>query len=338
MTTPKKPIETVATTEGALSTTRTKCGLVTPISPNGQYEKEHWASLRKHIEAAATAAGVEVIPVWTNGESSIIPREILHNLRTLPICICVVTGWNPNVMFELGCRIAFDKHVIIVKDEATPFAFDVSVVDHVIYPTSFTWDEVETFRMQLKEKLTPFADLSGVPSVEKTTVLRALGLKVDEPKSLASFEDQQQMVSMKLSDLQSQIQSLFHEINVVRNIVSTQQGAVGNIAGTTLGSGVPHANPLYSHIFQASDKDLQSFVRAKAGPKPSILIVPGAGDSKIVILGTPANRKLARQILEARDLTSGLRVALDSIGKFLESPLSTTTKPGLPSSIPPTQS
>jgi len=40
--------------------------------------------------------------------------------------VCDISGRNPNVMFELGLRLAFDKPAIIIKDEITPYSFDTS--------------------------------------------------------------------------------------------------------------------------------------------------------------------------------------------------------------------
>ena len=75
----------------------------------------------------------------------IIQKRIIQNLYDNPIVVCDVSGKNPNVMFELGMRIAFDKPVVIIKDEKTPFSFDTSHIKHLEYPSDLRFQVIEQF-------------------------------------------------------------------------------------------------------------------------------------------------------------------------------------------------
>ena len=61
--------------------------------------------------------------------------------------VVVDVSWkNPNVMFELGLRLAFDRPTIVVKDIETDYAFDTSPIVHVLYPRSLRYQPILTSR------------------------------------------------------------------------------------------------------------------------------------------------------------------------------------------------
>jgi hypothetical protein len=67
--------------------------------------------------------------------------------------VCDVSGKNPNVMFELGMRLAFDKPTIIIKDEKTSYSFDTSPIEHLEYPRDLRFTKIVEFKDALKEKI-----------------------------------------------------------------------------------------------------------------------------------------------------------------------------------------
>jgi len=67
--------------------------------------------------------------------------------------VCDVSGKNPNVMFELGMRLAFDKPTIIIKDDKTAYSFDTSPIEHLEYPRDLRFSKIVAFKESLKEKI-----------------------------------------------------------------------------------------------------------------------------------------------------------------------------------------
>jgi hypothetical protein len=62
-----------------------------------------------------------------------IPAEIVKALRESHLCVAVLTGLNPNVMFEVGVRQAWDLPILhLVKDD-TQLPFDIASRDTVFY-------------------------------------------------------------------------------------------------------------------------------------------------------------------------------------------------------------
>ena len=90
-----------------------------PISAIDGLPSSHWEEVKGVLFEATDTAGFEAELVSESEESTIIHKTIVHNLYNNPIVICDVSGKNPNVMFELGIRLTFDKATVVVKDDKT---------------------------------------------------------------------------------------------------------------------------------------------------------------------------------------------------------------------------
>ena len=137
------------TSEGEAKDTLPICGIVRPIADMGDYTFAHWEEVHAIISEAAADAGYKPRLVSENESVGVILSNIVSNLFSDPIVICDVSGKNPNVMFELGMRIAFEKPVIIITDDATSYSFDISPVKHLTYPRSLRYEKINSFKADL---------------------------------------------------------------------------------------------------------------------------------------------------------------------------------------------
>jgi hypothetical protein len=132
------------------------CGLIMPISAIDGYNGDHWAEVKSIITQA-----VEGIPdpkfsvklVSDSDDVGVIQKRIVQNVYRSHIIVCDVSGKNPNVMFELGLRLAFDKPTVIVKDDKTPYAFDTGIIEHLQYPCDLRFAKIVEFKSALAEKI-----------------------------------------------------------------------------------------------------------------------------------------------------------------------------------------
>lgn len=141
-------IEKSLTTISALA-----CGMVMPISAMDSYPSEHWKEVQDIIRESINSAGFEPNMVSDGDEVGIIQKRIIQNLYNNPIVVCDVSGKNPNVMFELGIRLAFDKPTIIIKDDITTYSFDTSPVEHLEYPRDLRYQKINEFKKKLTDKI-----------------------------------------------------------------------------------------------------------------------------------------------------------------------------------------
>ena len=88
--------------------------------PTGFFD-EVFSSL---IVPAAAEAGFNAVTANKSG-SDIIQATIVNDILNADIILADLTEHNPNVLFELGLAIAFEKKVALIRAKGTPKIFDV---------------------------------------------------------------------------------------------------------------------------------------------------------------------------------------------------------------------
>lgn len=124
-----------------------------PISAFDGYTTEHWLQVKEIISESLASSEFEVELVSDADDSGVIHKRIVNNLYDADIVVCDVSGKNPNVMFELGMRLAFDKPTVIIKDNKTGYSFDTGLIEHVEYPADLHYQSIIKFKENLKKKV-----------------------------------------------------------------------------------------------------------------------------------------------------------------------------------------
>jgi hypothetical protein len=93
------------------------------------YPKGYFDEVLKHlITPAAVTANFNAKTAKKLG-SEVIQSTIVNDLDAADLVIVDLTVHNPNVLFELGMRIAFDKPVCLIRAKGTAPIFDI---DHML--------------------------------------------------------------------------------------------------------------------------------------------------------------------------------------------------------------
>lgn len=150
------------------------CGIVMPISTLDGCSEGHWGDVLEIITESIEEAGFDANLVSNADDVGIIQKRIIQNLYENPIVVCDVSGKNPNVMFELGMRLAFDKPTIIIKDDKTSYSFDTSPIEHIEYPRDLRFSRIVDFKTKLAEKIKATFEKSSTDS-SYTTFLKHFG-------------------------------------------------------------------------------------------------------------------------------------------------------------------
>lgn len=153
---------------------KTTCGIVMPISSIDGCTEDHWSDVLTIITEAIEESGFEANLVSNADDVGIIQKRIIQNLYDNPIVVCDVSGKNPNVMFELGMRLAFDKPTIIIKDDKTSYSFDTSPIEHLTYPRDLRFGKIIEFKARLRDKIINTYK-SSIENPEYTTFLKHFG-------------------------------------------------------------------------------------------------------------------------------------------------------------------
>ena len=178
------------------------CGIVMPISSIDGVSESHWIDVKNIIQSSIKDAGFSPNLVSDADEVGIIQQRIIQNLYSNPIVVCDVSCKNPNVMFELGMRLAFDKPTIIIKDDKTDYSFDTSVIEHIEYPRDLRFNNIIRFKLKLTEKIQATFEKSR--EKDYSTFLKNFKILHVERLDVKELSPEQFMLE-KLSNIESEL-------------------------------------------------------------------------------------------------------------------------------------
>lgn len=154
MNSEKKKVQNIEEDKKIVNEEQTQvCGIVMPISEIDGLPKSHWDEVYNIISESIVSAGFKPNLVSNSEDIGVIQKRIVQNLYENPIVVCDVSAKNPNVMFELGLRLAFDKPTIIIKDDKTNYSFDTSPIEHLEYPRDLRFSKIRDFGDKLANKI-----------------------------------------------------------------------------------------------------------------------------------------------------------------------------------------
>jgi hypothetical protein len=145
---------TDSTEKQASEATRPHCGVIMPISPSDGYTAEHWVEILRLVKESASDAGFtcEMVSGETS-ENDVIHANIVTSIYQNEIAVCDVSSRNPNVMLELGLRLASKKPVVIIFDGEGNYPFDINTIRFIRYRRDMRYYDTQKFKQELARKL-----------------------------------------------------------------------------------------------------------------------------------------------------------------------------------------
>jgi len=130
------------------------CFVIMPIADCEGYEKGHFAHVYNDIIKPAIEK-TEFVAIRADEvkETNLIHLDILKKLIDAPIAVCDLSTRNPNVLFELGIRQAFDKPVVLIQEKGTPKIFDIAPLRYLEYSKEMKYHEVLESQKNLQEAI-----------------------------------------------------------------------------------------------------------------------------------------------------------------------------------------
>lgn len=130
------------------------CFVIMPIADCEGYEKGHFAHVYNDIiKPAIEKTEFMAIRADEVKETNLIHLDILKKLIDAPIAVCDLSTRNPNVLFELGIRQAFDKPVVLIQEKGTPKIFDIAPLKYLEYSKEMKYHEVLESQKKLQEAI-----------------------------------------------------------------------------------------------------------------------------------------------------------------------------------------
>lgn len=114
-----------------------ECFIIMPFSDPPGYAAGHFDRVFRNILTKACAdAGFRPVRADEGSQTKVIHKNVMERLAQAEMVLCDLSGRNPNVLFELGLRQAFDKPFVMVKDLSTEPIIDVDILTFVRYDES----------------------------------------------------------------------------------------------------------------------------------------------------------------------------------------------------------
>ncbi|MBW3128542.1 hypothetical protein [Hymenobacter profundi] len=129
------------------------CGVIMPISGTTDYPANHWSEMLQLVREAAQDAKFTCELVSATGRDDIIHSSIVTNIYENEIVVCDVSSRNPNVMLELGLRLASKLPVVVIFDEQGNYPFDINAIRYIDYRKDMRYYDTQTFKKKLSTKL-----------------------------------------------------------------------------------------------------------------------------------------------------------------------------------------
>lgn len=164
-----------------------ECFIIMPISDVDGYSEGHFKHVYENIiYPSCELAGYQAVRADEVKATNLIHLDILRKLIDAPIAICDLSTRNPNVLFELGIRQAFDKPVVLIQESGTPKIFDIAPLRYLEYSKQMKYHEVLRSQNELKDTILATAEAEGdAGNVNSIVKLLALNkpAKIPELKS-----------------------------------------------------------------------------------------------------------------------------------------------------------
>lgn len=150
------------------------CGVIMPISATSSHSELHWRDVLMLVHRGIAQAGLRAINVWESATTDRISERIVANIFSVPIVIADISDLNPNVMLELGLRLASKKPTIVIVEKGGTIPFDIRDFEAIPYPSDLNILEMETFfeklQNSLRDKFDSYRSDSYVPFLGRVVV------------------------------------------------------------------------------------------------------------------------------------------------------------------------
>lgn len=187
-----------------------ECFVIMPFTTPDGYEADHFNKIYEQLfKPAIERAGYKPHRVDEDNASNTIQSKIIRRLIDAPMVLCDLSTRNPNVLYELGMRHAFDKPVLLVQEKNTQRIFDISGIATVDYRGSRLYDEVIEDQNLIAKALKETAEARKSYSVLNTYKLDAA--KVNHSGEMTSDD----RISLQLAVITDSINSIGERLDRV---------------------------------------------------------------------------------------------------------------------------
>lgn len=242
-----------------------KCFVIMPISDSDGYSTGHFGRVYEHIiKPACELAGFKPVRADDIMTTNYIALDIIKNIIECDMAICDLSSRNPNVLYELGIRQAFNLPVTLIKDIKTKRVFDIQGFRDIEYDESLRVDTVEVTTQDLSEVIkNTFENRQS----EINSLVSLLGIepaKLNEKKKI-SADTELILNSLSIIDKRLGILEHFNQ-QVIRTTTPTPETTIPENVGEVLQMSDLEALKIGTKLFHDRFGNIEITQVQKSGP------------------------------------------------------------------------
>jgi hypothetical protein len=197
-----------------------ECFVIMPITDPEGYTPGHFRRVYLDIiSPACEAAGFKAIRADDVKQTNLIHLDVLQKLLNCPMVVCDLSSHNPNVLFELALRQAFDKPVALIQEAGTKRIFDISPLRAIGYRKERIYDEVLEDQKSISIAINETHSAHGKgPDVNSIVKLLALTGPASLPESKSPDMDLMRIMIAEIGQLQNEVRNLSRRMRPVAEI------------------------------------------------------------------------------------------------------------------------
>lgn len=163
-----------------------------------------------------------------------IAIDIIRRIINAEMAVCDLSSRNPNVLYELGIRQAFNLPVTFLKDTITNRVFDIQGFRDIEYDENLRIDNVETNIELLSETI--INTYNSKQSEEVNSLISLLGIQAAKISTKHEITTDTELILNTLEILGSRMIELEKNIQSNKNIVQ-------NVISNDINSSIPNLTP-----------------------------------------------------------------------------------------------
>ncbi|HBL8879441.1 TPA: hypothetical protein LTW56_004237 [Enterobacter cloacae] len=231
----------VVNTEDTISKELT-CFVIMPIADTAGYEPSHFDRVYKHlIQPACIKANFKAVRADEISNTNFIVLDILRRIVESDIAICDLSSRNPNVMYELGLRQAFNKKTVLIKDEKTINPFDVQGFRYCSYDSALRIDNAFENVNSIAKAL---SSTHEADSFEVNSIVQLLKIEPAQIGDKTQLSDQNTIILEAIKELSNRIEKPIQNSQKVK-ITTPYKRGYKNSGQTTIGETFKYQNENY---------------------------------------------------------------------------------------------
>lgn len=247
--------------------TKPRCFVIMPISDTHGYESGHFGRVYEHVlKPAIIQAGYQPVRADDAVKTDYIVVGIIRQIVEADVVLCDYSARNPNVMYELGIRHAFNKPVVLIKDRKTEKIFDIQGLRYTEYDESLRIDSVQKDIAKITAAIqeTTSSSDGAINSVVELANIRAAEVPAGQTVSADTG-----ILLQAISSLESRISGLETNRQAARNFYFSEDKVVfHDKSDAKIGTEVFDSDSKFELVGELIDihpVDDKIFIKSKSG-------------------------------------------------------------------------